>query len=251
MNGLLPLLKKEIREQIKTYRLVIVGGVFLLFGISTPLTLKYLPEIMKLAGEDMVISMPPPTAAQSLIEYTSTIGQIGVLVAILVSMGSIANEVRHGTIYLTLSKPVSRAAFVNAKLIAFSLTFFVSLVVASAICYGYTVWLIEDASIAAFTGANLLLMMFLVFCLAATIFFSSLFRSSLAAGGIALAAIVGQGAISAIPAVGDYLPGKLLGWSSNLINGTGEPYWWALGITAAVTVLCLLAARRRLSGKDL
>jgi ABC-2 type transport system permease protein len=87
VKGLVPLLKKEIKEQWRTYRLVVVGGIFLIFGISTPLMLKYLPEILELAGEGLTIEMPPPTAAQSLAEYAGTIGQVGALIAVLVAMG--------------------------------------------------------------------------------------------------------------------------------------------------------------------
>jgi hypothetical protein len=60
MKGLLPLLKKEIKEQFKTYRFLVVMSVFLIFGISQPLTLKYLPEIIKMAGEQMQINIPQP-----------------------------------------------------------------------------------------------------------------------------------------------------------------------------------------------
>ena len=135
MKGLGSLVKKEIREQLRTYRLVIVGGIFLFFGITTPLLLKYLPEILKLVGEDVMIEFPPPTAVQSLVEYAGTIGQIGVLIAVLVGMGCVANELKNGTAVMTLSKPVSRGAFVGAKLIAMSMTFIVSLVLASAFCF--------------------------------------------------------------------------------------------------------------------
>ena len=51
MKGFAPLFKKEIREQLKLYRLVIVLGVFLLFGLTSPLTLKYLPDLLKMAGD--------------------------------------------------------------------------------------------------------------------------------------------------------------------------------------------------------
>ncbi|MCJ7744055.1 MAG: ABC transporter permease [Dehalococcoidales bacterium] len=250
MNGLAPLLKKEIKEQLRTYRLVIVGGVFLLFGITTPLTLKYLPQILKLAGEQMTIEMPPPTAVQSLAEYAGTIGQVGVLVAVLVAMGCIANELRRGTAVMTLSKPVSRAAFVSAKLIAMSLTFLVSLTVASLFCFGYTVWLIEDASVWAFVGLNLLLSLFLVFCLAVTLLFSSFFKSSLAAGGLSIAVLIAQGGLSVVPLIGNYIPGKLLGWGTNLLTGGGDSYWWALAVTIVVIGLCLYLAQRLLKNKD-
>ena len=251
MKGLAPLLKKEVREQLRTYRLVIVGGVFLLFGITTPLTLKYLPEILKLAGEQMTIEFPPPTAVQSLAEYASTIGQVGVLVAVLVAMGSIANEIRRGTAVMTLSKPVSRAAFVSAKLIAVSLTFLVSLTVASLFCFAYTVWLIEAASIWAFVGLNLLLGLFLVFCLAVTLLFSSFFKSSVAAGGLSVAVLIAQAGLSAVPLIGDYMPGKLPGWGTNLLSGRGDSYWWALTTSIAAIGLCLYFAQRLLKNRDL
>jgi ABC-2 type transport system permease protein len=252
MKGFMPLLKKEIREQLRTYKLVIVGSVFLLFGITTPLMLKYMPEILKLAGDDqMIIEFPPPTAVQSLAEYAGTIGQIGVLIAVLIAMGCVANELHAGTAVMTLSKPVSRGAFVSAKLAAMSLTFLVSMVVASIFCFGYTVWLIEGSSVTSFVGLNLLLGLFLVFCLAVTMFFSSLFQNSLAAGGIAIAVLIGQGIISAIPIVGKYMPGKLLSWGINLLSGTGDNYWWALAVTIVVILLCVYSSQRFLKHRDL
>ena len=251
MKGLAPLLKKELKEQLRTFRLIIVGGVFLLFGITTPLMLKYLPQILKLAGEDMIIDIPPPTAVQALAEYAGTIGQIGVLVAVLVAMGCIANERRHGTGMMTLSKPVSRNAFVSAKLIAMSITFIISILLASAFCFGYTYWLIEPASLQSFAILNLFLALFLVFCLAVTLFFSSVFRSSLAAGGVSIALIIAQAGLATIPRIGSYMPGKLLGWGNNILSGNGDSYWWALAITVAVIYLCVYFARRLLKTRDL
>ncbi len=251
MTGLIPLLKKEIMEQWRTYKLLIVACIFLFFGLTTPLMLKYLPELLKLAGTSgMDIKIPPPTAIQSLAEFTSTIGQIGVFVAVLMAMGSIANELRQGTAVITLSKPVSRAAFVNAKLIAIASTFLVSLAASALLCYAYTVWLIGPADIMAFAGQNLLLGVFLVFCLAITLMLSSLFKSSLAAGGIAMAIIVGQGVLSAIPRIGDFFPGRLLSWGNQLLAGSGNSYWPALVITVVITAGNIFMAQRCLRHKD-
>lgn len=250
MKGFGVLLKKEISEQLRTYRVVVVAGVFLLFGITTPLLLKYLPEFIKLAGEQMQIVVPPPTAAQSLVEYAGTIGQIGVLVAVLVGMGCVANEVQRGTAVITLSKPVSRAAFVAAKLAAMSLTFIVSLAAASLVCLTYTVWLIGPADVKSFLGLNVLAAVFLVFCLAVTVLFSSFFRSSLAAGGVSIAVLVGQAGLSVLPLIGDYMPGKLLGWGNALFAGT-KSYWPALAVTVVASVLCVYFAQRALKNREM
>jgi ABC-2 type transport system permease protein len=251
MKGITPLLKKEIKEQLKTHRLLIVGGVFLCFGLMAPLVLHFMPDIMKMAGEQIVIELPPPNSLQSFTDFASYIGQFGILIAVLVAMGAIANELKHGTALMILSKPVNSGAFVSAKFIAMSLTFLVSLAVAAVFCFGYTVWLIGEATVLPYIWMNLLMASFLIFCLAITLVFSSLFKSSLAAGGMAIGTIFGLGILSSLPVVGDYLPSKILGWGINLLNGSGETYWWALGVTFVGIFLCLYFSQRILKRKEI
>ena len=252
MKGFAPLFKKEIKEQLKLYRLVIVCAIFLFFALSSPLTLKYLPDILKMAGEqNMIIQLPTPTAAMSLAEYAGNIGQIGALIAVLMAMGCIANELKSGTAVMTLSKPVSRSAFVVSKLLAVSITFLVSMTIASLVCLAYTVWLIQGAAIWPYVALNLLTGLFLVFCLAVTMLFSSLYKSSLAAGGLAIGVIIVQGIISTIPVIGKYMPGVLLSWGINLLSGPTDNYWWALGITIAAIAACVYFAQQFLKNRDL
>jgi len=251
MTGLFPLIKKEITGQLRTYKLVIVGGVFLFFGITTPLLLRFMPEILELVGEQMVIEIPPPTAMQALAEYAGTIGQVGLLLAVLLAMGSVSGEIKTGTAIMTLSKPVSRFAFVGAKMAALSLTFLLSLAVASAVSFVYTYWLIESIGVSGFLGLNLLLGLFLMFCLALTLLCSSIFRSSLAAGGAAIAILIAQGGFSAVPKIGNYMPGKILGWGINLVAGNPDSYWGALAVTLALTALALYLAQKVLLSKDM
>jgi ABC-2 type transport system permease protein len=250
MSGLRPLLKKEIKEQIRTNRLLIVGGIFLFFGIATPLILKYLPQIIQLSGEQIPVSLPPPTAIQSLAEYAGTIGQLGVLMTVLIAMGSIANELRQGTAVMVLSKPVSRAAYVNAKLIAASLTFLTALAVASLFSFAYTVWLIGPTAAVPFLQLNLLMGLFLIFCLAVTLLFSSIFKSSLPAGGLAIALLIAQALLATIPLAGKFFPAKLLTWGTGLVNGSGESYWGAVAVTAVAIFICAYLAQWKLKNKE-
>ena len=251
MTGLTALIKKEIKEQYRTHRILIVGAIFILFGISTPLLLKFLPELLKLSGENIQIIYTPPTAVQSFTEFAGTIGQMGIVVAVLVGMGIVANELRNGTAVLTLSKPISQASFVTAKFIAISLTFLLALTVAASCCFIYTTWLIEDASIGNFLQLYLLLGLFLVFCLAITVLFSCLFKNSLAAGGLAIAVIVSQIMLSGIPVIGDYLPGKLLGWGTEIVAGLGQSYWWAVGVTLVLIVLAVYIGQYSLKRREI
>jgi ABC-2 type transport system permease protein len=251
MKGLIPLLKKEIKEQIRTHRLLIVGGVFLCFGLMAPLLQHFLPQILKMAGEQVVVNIPPPTALTSFSDFVSYIGQFGVMIAVLVAMGAIANELKHGTALITLSKPVSSGAFVYSKFIAISLTLLVSQTIAAVFCFGYTVWLIGEAAVLPFIWMNLLMALFLIFCLALTLFFSSLFKSSLAAGGIAMGTTFALGFLASLPVIGEYLPSKIIAWGVNLLNGAGDTYWGALVVTVVGIFLCLYFSQRTLKRKEI
>ena len=251
MNGFVALLKKELKEQYRTHRLLIVGAIFTFFGIGTPLLLKFLPELLELSGENLQITFTPPTAVQSFTEFAGTFGQIGIVVAVLVGMGMVANELRNGTAVITLSKPVSRAAFVSAKLMAISLTFIGALTVAAACCFIYTIWLIEDVSIITFIQLYSLLGLFLVFCLAITVLFSCFFKSSLAAGGLAIAVIISLVMLSGVPVIGDYLPGKLLEWGTGIVTGLSQSYWWAAGITVVFIILAVYLGQYSLKRREI
>jgi hypothetical protein len=134
---------------------------------------------------------------------------------------------------------------------AISLTCLLSLTIAGLLCYFYTIGFIGEANAAAFLQLNLLLGLFLVFCLAITVTFSCLFKSSLAAGGLSIAVIIFQGLMSNIPVIGKYLPGKLLGWGTGIISGVEQSYWWAFGITVALTVLAIYLGQYALKRKEI
>jgi ABC-2 type transport system permease protein len=250
MSGFSTLFKKEIKEQLRTHRLLVVAGIFIFFGLATPLLLKYLPQIIQLSGEQVPVAIPAPTSPQSLAEYAGTIGQLGLLMAVLVAMGMVANELRQGTAVMTLSKPVSRAAFVWAKLAAVSLTFLLALACASLFCFGYTVWLIGPAAALPFLQLNLLLALFLVFCLGVTLFFSSFFKSSLPAGGLAIGVLIAQALLGTVPRLGNFLPARLLTWGTDLVNGRESTYWGAVAVTAVLVLACGYLAQRILKNKE-
>ena len=251
MIGFKTLFKKEWSEGIRTYRFFIVGGVFILFGMTTPILLKYLPQLIALSGENIGIDVPPPTAVQSLTEYIGTMLQFGILSAILVGMGAIASERERGTAAMTLSKPVSRSAFILAKLCALSLSFVIALAVASAGAFFYTDLLIEPGNLSGFIAASSLLALFFIFAIALTLYFSSLFKSAMAAGALSLATILGLAAVTNLPWVGDFMPGRLTGWSNALISGSPGYQWWAVVATVLYIAVLVWLAKLSLDKKEL
>ena len=117
MSGFGVLLRKELAEAWRTRRLPVVALLFVAVGIVSPLTARYLNEILGAAlGGDLSIPLPEPSAATALEQLQKNLGQLGALAAIALAMGSVSGELDRGTAALVLAQPVTRPAFLAAKL---------------------------------------------------------------------------------------------------------------------------------------
>ena len=97
MTGFALMLGKEAREQIRTARLMVVVAVFALFGLLSPVVARYTREIVEAVGGGQFGGMiPEPTVADAVIQLTKNVGQFGVVIAILVTMGAVAAEKERG-----------------------------------------------------------------------------------------------------------------------------------------------------------
>ena len=235
-------LRKELLEQWRSYRLLIVGAVLLLFaGFLSPLTAKYTPEIIKMAlpnGDEIAALVPPPGVSTVVEEYIQNVTQFGVILTLLMAMGTVAREKDKGTAALMLVKPLPRGILIAAKFVALGLTFGVSLVVAAAACYYYTMVLFEALDIGGWLALNGLLFVFLLTYVALTLFFSTLTSSQVVAGGLAFGAWMLLSVIGALPKIGEFLPGQLTVWAASLIDG-GDAAWPALAVSVGLIVAAL------------
>ncbi len=210
MTGLGPLLGKELREQWRTKRLLVVLIVFAAFGIASPLLAKYTPELIRaLASDELANAVPPPTTADAVDQFLKNVGQTGVLAAILLAMGSVALDKERGIAALFLTKPASRGAYLLAKLLAIAATLLAGTLAATAVGYGYTGWLFETLPVGGYAAMGLLLFLQLLVYAALTFLGSTLARSSLVAAAFGIAGLALVAFIGALPAVGSYTPGGL------------------------------------------
>jgi ABC-2 type transport system permease protein len=208
--GLGSMLRKELLEQWRTRRMLVVAVVFTALGIGSPLLARYTPELVKaLAGDQFQIVLPPPTAADAVSQFGKNLGQAGVLTAILLAMGSVAVEKERGTAALLLTKPVSRGAFLLAKLLAIGATLFVGLLLAAIGGYYYTLILFESLPPLGWAAMAGMLLLSLVAYASLTFLGSVLSRSSLAAAAIGIGAMIVLAILSALPSIGPFTPGGL------------------------------------------
>ena len=228
MTGFSTLLRKELLEQWRTRRLVIVGIVFLLFGLGSPLIAKYTPEILRSVGTGMPgasITLPPATTADAVAQLAKNVGQLGVLIAILLSMGAVASEKERGTAAFLLTMPASRGAFLLAKLVAIATTLLVAMALATGGAWIYTAALFEVLPIPGTIAMGLVLWLELFAFASITFLASTAFASQLAAGGVGFVALVVLSILAAIPVVGEWSPMSASSIAMDLGLGTGPTAW--------------------------
>ena len=105
MRAYIAFTKKEIYELAKTYKLLLLVVVFLIFGFMNPVVAKLTPDIMKSLMEDGInISMPEATIFDSWAQFFKNVSQMGLIVLVIMFSGLISNELSKGTLVNMLTK---------------------------------------------------------------------------------------------------------------------------------------------------
>jgi ABC-2 type transport system permease protein len=248
MNGFAVFLRKELREAWRTARLPVVVGIFFIFGALSPVLAKYTPEILKSLGGGVQIIVPPPQAADAVDQFLKNVAGNGIFVAILLTMGLVAREKERGTAAFALAKPLTRPAFLVAKLVALLLTLGVGIAVAGAATYVYTAMLFSSLSVPGFMGCCALVLLMLSAYAAPTFLGSTLVRSQLPAAGLGIAAWLIIAILGALPKVGEYTPSALLESARAVALGMqpqhlGTALLGTLGLIVAALLLAWLSFR--------
>lgn len=188
MTGYLPLLRKELLEVARTWRIWLGLGVFGLFGIIDPLLARFMNLIITSAvGDQLQITVPDPTWLDAWAQWTKDLSQTLLVIVLVLAAASVAAEVSSGTAIMTLTKPVSRASFVAAKFTAVIVLVVGATVLGTGLASLVTALVFPDAQFAPIwraVGAWLVLAIFLI---AATLVASCLVKSTIAAFGIGFA----------------------------------------------------------------
>ncbi|MBN1657507.1 MAG: ABC transporter permease subunit [Anaerolineae bacterium] len=237
-------LQKEMLGLARTYRLLILAIVLVVFGLLSPLMAKLMPDLMGVipGAEQFAPLIPEPTMADAVTQYVGNLTEFGLLLALLVTMGTVAQEKERGTAVLVLVKPLPRSVFLLAKFVALALAFLLCLAVAGLGGYYYTLLLFGAPDAWAWLALNLLLWVYLLVYVALTLLASVLTRSQVAAAGVGLGAMLLLGLVGAIPGLAHYLPGQLPRWGTALLTDPTARSWPALWISLGLIGISLIAA---------
>lgn len=245
MNTFLVLLSKELFEQSRTKKLLIIGFIFIFFALLSPITAKITPQLLKqFSAPGMSITLPEPTYLDSLDQFMKNVGQLTIFILLFVVSGAVADEKNRKTLEMVLVKPLTRSAFITAKFLSYFLSVTGLFALGTLIFYYYTITVFSSFSFVNLSIIFLLTTISLLTILTITILFSTVSRSNLAAAGIGFLSFIALAITGALlPKFEKYSPIYVLGKYRQIItDGWTADYLPSLLIGCGIIIACILLA---------
>lgn len=191
MKNLYFFTKKELFECWRTKRLLILGIIFLIFGLMNPLLAKLTPEIIKMTlSEDLAKTIPKPTSFDSWSQFFKNITQMGLVVLALMFSGIVSNEINKGTLINLVTKGLRRWTIIIGKTISLTVQWTLCLLLTFLVTWGYTLYYFPDNKSPNLFQAVFPLWLFGLLLLSLVIFSSVLARNNyeglLLTGGVVI-----------------------------------------------------------------
>ena len=245
MRGYWAFTKKELLESMCTYKLLILGCIFLMFGFMNPIVAKITPELVKnIMPGGISLNLPAPSATDSWMQFFKNVPQMGLAVLAILFSGMMAGEIQKGTLVLMVTKGLSRAAVLCSKFTVAVMLWTVSYVACIGVTYGYTVYFWNMEGIKNLLPALLGVWLFGVLLLASDLLGGVLSKSSYSSllfTGILVAVMF---LLNIVPKIQEYNPIRLVSEPYGLITGTlsvSDFSWNFLSTGVLILILLILS----------
>ncbi len=247
---------KEFQEQMRTGKLLILGLIFILFGIMNPAIAKLTPYLFDMLQDSlkesgMVVTEVKVTAFDSWTQFYKNI-PMALIAFILLESSIFTKEYEKGTLILVLTKGLKRSEVLLGKWITLVFIWTAGYGLCFGITYAYTAYfwdqsLVENLFISAFFW-----WCFGMFVISLLVLMSVIGRNSggvlaLVGGVVFILLMVGM-----IPEIDRYLPGYMLNGTALIRNQmTVGDCRESLLITALAGVVCMVFSFPILNNKEL
>ena len=223
MTGFSAFMQKELTEIRRTWRLWVIPGMLVFFGVTSPIIAALTPALvqsMTASQPGVVIQVPPPRAIDAYGQFLKALDQFVLIAVVITGAAVVSGERASGTAVLALTKPLSRGAFVVAKILSQVVLLAAATALGTAVCLVMTAVVFDGASGARLVTAVALWMVYASLLVVVMTLFSSAFRSRGAAAGAGLGFYfltlllsswgpsARYGFLGLLPAMGDALMGK-------------------------------------------
>lgn len=247
--------RKEWMESLKTARFWVVMAVSGALGMLSPLTARYINEILTSIGGDFggIIQLPPAVVNDSWLQFFKNMNQLCMLVMVLMFMNMMSGEKRRGSVLLVLSKGVGRTAFLSAKLVSALIVYTIAYAIALGLHLAYTQVLFGEIG-----GSGMWIGLFAFWCYGGCVLALTLLMSTLARG-TGIAAFLSLGGFFALqlfaifakleaysdkllPRLSMFTPGAANGLALLILEGARKPIdgWISAGVSIIMGAVLFL-----------
>lgn len=245
LSGFRAFFAKEMLEIRRTWRIWVIPGMLLFFAITSPIIALVTPSLVSsLSGSQpgLVIQMPDPTATDSFAQFLKNLTQIVLIAVVIAGAGVVSGERSSGTAVLVLTKPLSRAAFVVAKILAQLLLLVCFTAIGAVICAALTNVLFGPAPWLSFVTAVCLWLVNAMLLVVVMTLFSAWFPSRGAAAGAGLAFMFLTLLLSLWPRAVTHSFVGLLSLAGTALAGRPVAWIWPVATAAAGSIVLAVAA---------
>jgi ABC-2 type transport system permease protein len=220
----------------------------LFFALTGPALAKFTPQILQaVAGMDAAAVVKlmghAPSVFDSYAQWIKNLSQVVFFALVIIYAGVISSERASGTAVLVLTKPVSRVAFILAKVFVHAVFISAITVAGTLVTWGMTSVVFGDAPGGPLWQASLSWLTLALFFLALMTLLSVLMDSQAGAAGVGIGVWAALALTALVPAAVIFTPAGLL--VTPIAVAAGAPFpsvWPVVGSLVAAGALVAWAA---------
>ncbi|MCK5762224.1 MAG: hypothetical protein KAH16_04935 [Candidatus Izimaplasma sp.] len=248
------LLKYDFYYLQKTSKFIIFPVLLVLLAITSPLTAKYLNEIIAftLEGTGIVIDIGTPTVFESYSQYIGNLYELYLYVIIFVAIGMFINDKTKGLLPLIISKPISRTKYIISKYISLNILILLSLFIGYFVFDYYTYFLFDEIDMLGMFYVTLLYFVYIIYITSIALFSATHTKSYILAIVTTFGIMIFIGALR-LWEVGilKYIPGYLINNMILVLSEASEAkeiifnVLLTLGISGVFIILSIIKFRKQ------
>lgn len=241
----------ELLRLLRTGRIWIIVGIYVLFGVIGPLGARYLAEIIARFGGGVEMVVPEPTALDGMGQFHSQAGQIGLLAVLAVAAAALAFDSREEWAAFLRTRTPSVRQLLLPRVVASTVAAVIGLAVGSAVAALLTGILIAPVAPSDLLVGIVLGGLYLAFAVSVVAVASSIAEQTMSTVLLAVGVLIVLPVLQIVPAIQDWIPSQLLGATTALMAGASVvDLLPAVAVTVVVVPLLLAVAERRLAYRE-